>query len=103
MKKIINGKTYNTETAKLIGEWSTSGICTGDFRYCEEGLYLSRKGQYFLAGSGGALTQYGVSCGNNCTAGSSNIKLLSKEEAREWAEYHLSADEYLNVFEEIEG
>lgn len=103
MKKIINGKTYNTKNATLIGEWSTSGIGTCDFRYCKEGLYLSRLGQYFIAGIGGALTQYGISCGGNHITGCSNIKLLSKEEAREWAEENLTAEEYLNIFEEIEG
>jgi len=35
MKKIINGKLYNTETATCLGSWS-NGHDVGDFTYCEE-------------------------------------------------------------------
>ncbi len=103
MKKIINGKTYNTETAKLLGDWCTAGIGRGDFRYIEEELYISKKGQYFLYGMGGALTRYAKSCGNNSTCGSSTIMLFDEAEAREWCERYLDADDYNKIFEEIEG
>ena len=45
MKKIINGKTYNTETAKEISEWS-EGVYR-DFTYIGETLYRKRTGEYF--------------------------------------------------------
>ena len=32
MKKIINGRLYDTETAKLIGSWS-NGFSSSDFHY----------------------------------------------------------------------
>lgn len=35
MKKIIDGKKYDTETAKLVGEW-TNGYSYNDFHYCTE-------------------------------------------------------------------
>ena len=57
MKKIINGKLYNTETAKKLAEYSND--CTwSDFRCLEEALYRKRTGEYFLYGSGGPLTGY---------------------------------------------
>ena len=32
MKKIIEGKTYNTETALLLGDWQN--LWKGDYHYC---------------------------------------------------------------------
>ena len=54
MKKIINGKMYNTETACLMGEHSN---CYGpnDFRCCSEQLYQKRTKEFFMYGSGGAM------------------------------------------------
>lgn len=101
MKRIINGKTYNTETAKLVGEY-WNGLGDNDFRSLSEGLYLSKKGQYFIAGEGGPLTKYALEIGNQ-TSGSSSIELISKEEAMEWAEKNLTIDEYIAEFGEIEG
>ena len=56
MKKIINGRKYDTETAKEIGYWSNGYPCS-DFNHCEETLYLKKTGEYFLYGEGGALTE----------------------------------------------
>ena len=39
MKKIINGRKYDTETAKEIGYWSNGYPCS-DFNHCNETLYL---------------------------------------------------------------
>lgn len=84
MKKVINGKMYNTETATRIASWD-NGIYGNDFKSCEEDLYLSKKGQYFVAGSGGAMSSYAQSYGNSRGSGE-DIRLLSKEEARNWCE-----------------
>jgi hypothetical protein len=102
MKRIINGKVYNTETATLIGEWSNNRG-HGDFSNMSEDLYLTKKGQYFIAGSGGPMTKYAKSCGNNCSTGSDDIYLLTPAEARTWAEEHLSTEEYMEHFEVEEG
>ena len=48
MKKIIEGKTYNTETALLLGDWQN--LWKGDYHYCREELYRTKKGTYFLYG-----------------------------------------------------
>lgn len=98
MKKIINGKLYNTETAKMIGSWRYSH--SGDFNYCEETLYQTKKGNYFVYGEGGPRSRYAVDVGNNSVSGSSNIYVLSFDEAKEWAEENLDADEYLEAFGE---
>jgi len=95
MKRVINKKVYDTETAKLIGE-DSYGFPT-DFRYWEEELYITKKGNYFIKGEGGALTSYAVSCGGGSSSGSCIIKPLSKEQALNWCQEH---EIEVNVIEE---
>jgi len=94
MKKIINGKSYDTTTAKRIGrEWSNMDYVT-DFNYFSEQLYRKKTGEYFLHGSGNAASKYSRSEGNNSWTGGSAIIPLTYDAARQWAEEHLDADEY---------
>lgn len=83
MKKIVNGKTYNTETAELIGEYWTRGIKRGDFDYYEETLYKTKEGQYFLHVFGGA-HMIPAKMRNGMTRGSEYIDLISDRQAQEW-------------------
>lgn len=78
MKKIINGLKYDTDSAELICEDSYSN--KGDFHWYEEALYITKKGNYFVAGAGGALSKYNICCGQ----GEFKIMPLSKEEAFEF-------------------
>ena len=94
MKKIINGKLYNTETAKELGY---DGGGDGFSRWHEE-LYQKRTGEFFLYGEGGPMTCYAVSISDNSWSGGSKIIPLSVGKAREWAEEHLDADEYAEIF-----
>lgn len=96
MKKIINGKLYNTETAKEVASW-WNGLGVRDFRNCEESLYLKKTGEYFLFGKGGGASSYAQRFGDMWGYGE-KIKPLTEEEAREWAEEHLDADEYLKIW-----
>ena len=96
MKKIINGKRYDTETAKLIGEDSYSN--PSDFDYWSEELYQKKTGEFFLYGEGGARTQYAQAVDQNSWTGGERIMPLSYDEAREWVEKHLDADTYEEVF-----
>jgi hypothetical protein len=93
MRKVINGRTYNTDTSKIIGEWSNEyGV--RDFKACEETLYKNTKGAYFLYGEGGPMSKYAKSAGQNSWTGGSNITPMTAEEAQAWAEEHLDAKEY---------
>ena len=47
MKKIINGKVYDTSTAERVGGWNNN-CSTSDFGYCSEDLYRKRTGEFFL-------------------------------------------------------
>ena len=93
MKKIINGLRYDTDKATLIGEYHTPGLGSGDFRYWEASLYKTPKsGKFFLAGEGHAMTRFASHTGNSSGWGSKLIP-MNKEEALEWAEQYLDADD----------
>lgn len=80
MKQVIDGKLYDTETATKIGSY-WNGLSTSDFRRVSEELYRTKSGNYLW--------------------GSSRIIPLSKEEAFEWAQQHLSTDEVLKEFPDM--
>ena len=100
MKKIINGKVYDTETAKELASWS-DGMSFRDFSHMEETLFQKKTGEFFLYGQGGPMTKYAASAGQNSWSGGSKIIPLTWESAREWAEEHLGADEYETIFGEV--
>lgn len=65
---------------------------------CYEELYRKTTGEYFLCGEGGPATGYAHVCADSSLAAGEGIRPLSKEEAREWAEDNLSAEEYIAAF-----
>lgn len=97
MKKIINGRLYDTDTAKPIGADGSNGSHS-DFNYWEETLYKKRTGEYFLHGYGGPRSRYSKCFGDNSWGWGEAIIPLSYAKAREWAEEHMSADEYGEIF-----
>lgn len=100
MKKIINGKKYDTDTAKEIGSY-TYGY-PSDFDYEAETLYQKRNGELFLFCTGGPKSAYSKCVGKNEWSGSSLIDPICESEAKEWAEKHLNGDEYEELFGEVE-
>jgi len=101
MKKIIEGKTYNTDTAKEMGHWF-NGLGRGDFGHCSEELYRNNRGTWFVYGEGGPASKYSKSCGQNQWTGGEAITPVTEDEARAWAEEKLSADKYAALFGEPE-
>lgn len=99
MKKIINGKVYDTQTAKEVGRWQSS-YPMNDFHYYHEQLFKKKTGEFFLYGSGNAASPYSESCGMNEWCGGSKIIPLSFREAQEWTEKHLDGEEYCEIFGE---
>ena len=99
MKKIINGKVYDTETAKKVASWYSS-YARNDFHYYEEELYQKKTGEFFLYGEGNAASPYSRSCGQNEWCGGERIEPLTFKEAQKWAEKHLDGDEYCEIFGE---
>jgi len=97
MKKIINGKRYDTDTAKEMASWSNNRSYR-DFGWCSETLYIKRTGEYFLAGEGGPMSRYAESTGSNSWSGGEAIRPMSEAEARDWAEQHLGGEKYEAIF-----
>lgn len=95
MRKIIDGKTYDTDKATFIGTHESGQA--GDFEWYEEALYRNRRGHYFLYGEGGARTRYARRDGDGWTGGEMIVP-MGVDEAREWAERYLDADAYETAF-----
>lgn len=96
MKAIINGKSYNTETAGELG--SDSFGYASDFHHWHEALYRTKGGAYFTAGEGGPLSPYARTVGQNERSGGSAIYPLTEAEARSWMEWHCSPEAYVAAF-----
>ena len=99
MKRIINGKKYDTSTAALVCERSYGN--PRDFDWFEERLYRKSTGEFFLHGAGGAMTGYARAVGQNERSGGEQITPYSEDEARAFAEENMDADEYEQVFGEV--
>jgi len=94
MRKVIDGKIYDTEIAELIGRYNNIGKevqSMSDFHYWEASLFRTKKGQYFLAGQGNALSQFGET-GQGFSIGGSKIIVLDEREALRWAERYLDSE-----------
>ena len=100
MKKIINGKVYDTSTAERVCGWS-NGRSTSDFGYCSEELHQKRTGEFFLHGEGGPRSKYAVSQGNNDWGYGEQIIPLTYEAAQKWADEHLASEDYEAIFGEV--
>lgn len=96
MKKIINGKRYDTETAQFCGSREYGNH--GDFDHIYEALYQKRTGEFFLYGEGGARSKYAEEISMNSWSGGEAITPLSDDEAKEWAEAYLDGEDYEKIF-----
>ncbi len=96
MKRIINKKCYNTETAEFIQEY-WNGVSKGDFEYVYEKLYRTQKESWFLHASGGAMSDYCCSYGK-CTCGNTVIIPFSEDETYDWLEKNNKVNEIEKYF-----
>ena len=98
MKRIIDGKRYDTSTAEEIAT-ATHGY-KSEFSYYEETLYCKRTGEYFLYGYGHGESKYAKQVLGAWGPGEDIIP-MTYEQAREWAERNLDAEEYEREFGEV--
>lgn len=99
MKRIINGKRYDTETAEELYSYSYSN--RGDFHYFRETLYRKRTGEFFLYGVGGPASKYAQAIDMNSWSGGERLMPMTYAEAQQWAEKCLTGDEYEEIFGEV--
>jgi len=97
MKKIINGKKYDTETAEELAYWENMPNAL-DFNQYSETLYRKKTGEYFLHGEGGPMTKYARTIDSNSWSGGERIMPLTVAKAQAWAEEHLDGDKYEKIF-----
>jgi len=96
VKAVIDKKVYNTKTATEIAEdYNTPD--QGNFHYCSETLYRTKKGAYFLFGEGGALSKYAEHFPGGSSGGSEIIP-FSDDEAAEWLAEHGFTEKLLECF-----
>lgn len=100
MKKIINNKVYDTDTANKLGSYSYDSY--NSLNYIRERLYRKKTGEFFLHGEGGANSKYARTVGANSWSSGETIMPLSYEDAQKWAEEKLTVEEYENVFGAVE-
>lgn len=86
MKRIIEGKRYDTETAEKLHSWD-NGIYGNDFRTQDETLHKTAKGAYFVHGRSGPMGPYAREMGNSKCEGEV-LFLVSPEEAFDWLVKH---------------
>lgn len=85
MKRVIDGKVYDTETATAICELACHHY-KGDFNWHETTLYRTKRGAYFLAGEGGPMSMWAEPEGSNGYTGGSGICVIEEDDARAHAE-----------------
>lgn len=100
MKKIINGKAYNTETAKHLATFSHGRI--SDFDSVYEELYQTKNGTFFLHYEGGPKSKYSEVVGQNEWSGGEGLRLVDEDEAKAFIEKYGDVETYLEVFGEVE-
>ena len=101
MRKIINGKMYNTDTATLIDSYDSMGDLN-DYRHYREFLYLKKTGEFFTYGYGGAASKYAEIQGNRMRSPGEMIIPLSRSEAMAWVERYCDVEIYIELFGEVE-
>lgn len=101
MKKIINGKMYNTETAEEINCWENTPY-KSNYAYFIEYLYRKKTGEFFLYGSGNASSKYCQETADRTRSSGERIVPISNEEAKAWVEQYCDVYTYIDLFGEVE-
>lgn len=97
MKRVIDGRIYDTDKAILIGEYSH--LSPTDFNFFFAGLYqTARSKRFFLAGKGGPMTAFGKHCSDGSWTFGEKIIPLADQDAREWAEKYMKYEDVKKYF-----
>lgn len=102
MKRILDGKIYDTETATKLADISGPAVGRGDFVYNDTWLYRSPGGTFFMAGRGGAQSRWSKPIGGNGSGPGEGLILISDAEARKLFELFGDMDKYAQYFGEPE-
>ena len=88
MKRVIEGRSYDTNTASYVCDVPCNTDSPNDFSWHDTSLYVSPKGTYFLAGEGGARSMWAEAVeGGRAHTGGRGLRLIDADEARSIAEH----------------
>ena len=92
MRKVIDGHVYDSDKAHEVGRWD-NGQAHGDLDAVMETLHRTKAGLDFVHGEGGARTQYSRQDSLGGWTGGESVTPLPADDARRWAERHLTGEE----------
>lgn len=89
ISRVIGSRKFDTATAMLACVIACCGTSQlADFHFERTGLYLSPRGQWFLAGEGGACSHWGRRAIDGSRLPGDGIELVSDDQARRLLELH---------------
>ncbi len=95
--RIINGLRYDTDKATEVA--TDSWGYASDFDHWVETIYVTDRGNWFLVGSGGAMSRYAVAVEGGGRGGSrDNVRPMSPDQVRAWLEAHGMTDALEHYF-----
>lgn len=100
MRKIINGRIYDTETARKLFEADNDEMYSSPFHVCET-LYRTRTGYYFLHGVCGYLSAFSRTAAF-AKVHSENIKIITETDAIEWVKHYGTDEDMKKILNEKE-
>ena len=102
ISRVIGGRKFDTSTATLTCVIARTGNYQySDFHFERAGLCLSPRGQWFLAGEGGACSHWGRRAIDGSRSPGEGLQLVSQTEGRRLLEQHNGPVEVF--FESEEG
>ena len=101
MRKIINKKMYDTDTADFVEEFENTPY-KNNYQYYIKTLYRKKTGEFFLHGYGNAASKYAEVRADRMRSPGEIIIPLTEDEAKNWVEQYSDVDTYIELFGEIE-
>ena len=86
MKKVIDGKSYDTCTAVHVCNLNSPTDNRSDFNWHKTGLYSTQKGSFFVSGEGGPRSMWAKSVGQNSWSWGKGLRSVNEKEARDFME-----------------
>ncbi len=97
MKWSYQGVSYDTEKSTKLGSY-VSDLPRNDLQYCECDLYITKNGEYFLAGEGGANTIFAHGGDRHWSAGKGICPLYDQDSIWSWANRCMEKSDFLSHF-----
>ena len=98
MQWTIDGKEYDTDTAKYIGRFRNTPYWN-DAHFFEETLFRTKTGEFFLYGHGGTQSKYAYISPGGRRNPAQRIIPLTDEKAKEWMQQHGYVEKCVTLFE----